>query len=69
MFEDLVFRLLERREQAGEVVLDEFCAENPAWAERLRARVGELHAGGLLEGGPDDVPPGAWREVDLVPEK
>lgn len=69
VFEDLVFRLLERREHAGEVVLEQFCAENPAWADRLRARVGELHAGGLLEGGPDDAPPGAWKEVDLEPDK
>ena len=70
VFEELVFRLLERREQAGELVLEQFCAEHPAWAERLRARIGELHAGelhagGLLGGEGEHAPPGSWREVDL----
>lgn len=69
VFEDLVFRLLERREHAGEVVLEQFCAEHPSWAERLRARIGELHAGGLLGGGGDDAPPGSWKEVDLRSER
>ena len=56
-FEDLVFRLLERRADHGEGVLEQFCASHPEMATRLRARLGELDAGGLLGNACDE---GVW---------
>ena len=47
--EELLFECLERMETEGEAGLDALCAQHPAHASELRARMHTLRAAGLVE--------------------